>query len=405
MSSETVEKKPGAIPFITFNQSTKKFDISPESVKIITNPEYKKIGIISLVGKYRTGKSFLLNRVLIKSQKGFEVGPTIKPCTKGIWLWPTPIFTTNNFSEESFPVFFIDTEGLGAYDEEVNHDSKIFLISILISSLFIYNSFGTIDENSINSLSLILNLSKNLKLRNSSLNNTNNNNSEEKEMSKYFPSLLWLLRDFILKLEDSEGNVITAKQYLENALMIQKGTSAAIEEKNEVRNLLKTYFKERDCFIMVRPVENENDLQNLQNLPDDKIRKEFLEQSEVLRTKVFKKIKPKTFNGKLLTGSMLMKLIENIINSINEGAIPVIENSWKYVLENELLREMNLILFNFKEKIRKYQSENINSDNFHLHFEKFTQNEIENEIKKFTEMNKQNISEKELEDYQQISFI
>jgi len=38
------------------------------------------------VGKYRTGKSFLLNRVLLKQQNesGFGVGPTIKPCTKVI---------------------------------------------------------------------------------------------------------------------------------------------------------------------------------------------------------------------------------------------------------------------------------------------------------------------------------
>ena len=45
-----------AIPFITYNESTKKFIINKEAKKIISNPENKKIGIISLVGKYRTGK-------------------------------------------------------------------------------------------------------------------------------------------------------------------------------------------------------------------------------------------------------------------------------------------------------------------------------------------------------------
>ena len=43
----------------------------------------KKLGIISIVGKYRTGKSFIVNRVLLnKVKSGFEVGPTINPCTK-----------------------------------------------------------------------------------------------------------------------------------------------------------------------------------------------------------------------------------------------------------------------------------------------------------------------------------
>ncbi len=41
-----------------------------------------------VAGKYRTGKSFLLNRVILnKKNEGFGVGPTINPCTKGLWVW------------------------------------------------------------------------------------------------------------------------------------------------------------------------------------------------------------------------------------------------------------------------------------------------------------------------------
>lgn len=54
----------------------------------------------------------------------------------------------------------VDTEGLGAYDEDENHDAKIFLLALLLSSLLIYNSVGTIDENALNSLSLVINLAK-----------------------------------------------------------------------------------------------------------------------------------------------------------------------------------------------------------------------------------------------------
>ena len=154
-----------AVPFIIFEKG--KFIITNQSHVLLNQKKYKHIGIISLVGKYRTGKSFLLNRVILnnKSKSGFSVGPTFKPCTKGIWIWSEPIMIKNN--KDEFPCFLIDTEGLGAYDEEVNHDSKIFLIAILISSLFIFNSFGTIDENAISSLSFVLNLSKNLKIKNS----------------------------------------------------------------------------------------------------------------------------------------------------------------------------------------------------------------------------------------------
>jgi len=59
----------------------------------------------------------------------------------------------------------IDTEGLGAFDEDENHDAKIFLLALLLSSMLIYNSVGTIDETALNNLSLVINLSKKIQLR------------------------------------------------------------------------------------------------------------------------------------------------------------------------------------------------------------------------------------------------
>ena len=386
--SQISQKSNMAIPFVTFDDLTKKFLINDEAIKILSKEENKQIGILSLVGKYRTGKSFLLNRVLIekKSSKGFEVAPTIKPCTKGIWLWSSPLIISNNYSNNPFPAYLIDTEGLGAYDEEINHDTKIFLIAILISSLFIYNSFGTIDEVALNNLSLILNLSKSLKIRNNS-NSLNANDNDEEEMAKYFPSLLWILRDFALKLEDNEGNVITAKQYLENALMKQKGSSESIEEKNLVRKMIKTYFLERDCFPMVRPVESESELQKLMTLSDNKIRPEFLRQCEMLRNKIYMKIKPKTFNGQILSGQMLTNLLKSIIEAINEGAIPVIENSWKYITNNECLKIIKENVEYFKQLIIDYQKKNISNDNFFNDLQEFSQSMIEEIVNKFKDEN------------------
>ena len=268
---------------------------------------------------------------------------------------------TNVHSPNPFPCFLIDTEGLGAYDEEINHDSKIFLIAVLISSLFIYNSFGAIDETAINTLSFVLNLSKTIKIKNSS--NSKNAEENEADLAQYFPTLLWLLRDFSLKLEDKDGNVITEKQYLENSLEEKSGALESIEEKNRVRNLIKTYFTEKDCFVMVRPVEKEEDLQNLQNLPDDKLRKEFLEQSRIFRNKVMKKTKPKTFNKMPLTGEMLIGLIQSILDSINMGSIPVIENSWKYVLKTEFIKSSKGLIDKFLKEIKKYRENNKNDMN------------------------------------------
>ena len=63
------------------------------------------------------------------------------------------------------PIIIVDTEGLGAFDEEQNHDTKIFLLALLLSSLLIYNSMGPIDENAISNLSLVVNLSQSLQIK------------------------------------------------------------------------------------------------------------------------------------------------------------------------------------------------------------------------------------------------
>ncbi len=58
-------------------------------------------------------------------------------------------------------------------------------------------------------------------------------------------------------MEDKHGVKISSKEYLENALSEQRGVTDIIENKNRIRRLLKYFFKERDCYTLVRPVEDE----------------------------------------------------------------------------------------------------------------------------------------------------
>lgn len=86
--------------------------------------------------------------------------------------------------------------------------------------------------------------------------------------------------------------------------------------------MIKQFFTERDCFTMVRPVENESDLQKLQSLPDENFRPEFREQVENLRNRIYKKTKPKILNGKALNGEMLLELCIAYTDAINTGSVP-----------------------------------------------------------------------------------
>ena len=157
--------------------------------------------------------------MLLNREKGFSVGPTVNPCTKGLWIWSKPIYGTDSDGNR-IPILLIDTEGFGAFDEDTNHDIRIFTLAILLCSYFVYNSLGSIDENAIQSLSFVINLSKHIQLKtseNSSQNfkrqNTSEGDFDHEELADLFPSFMWILRDFALQLVDENGETITPKVF------------------------------------------------------------------------------------------------------------------------------------------------------------------------------------------------
>lgn len=82
--------KEKAIPMVSVNTTTGKYVFEEEALNFIKSVP-GPIGVISVAGLYRTGKSYLLNRMLLNRSNGFGVGPTVNPCTKGLWIWQTPI--------------------------------------------------------------------------------------------------------------------------------------------------------------------------------------------------------------------------------------------------------------------------------------------------------------------------
>ncbi len=282
----------------------------------------RPVALLCVCGKYRTGKSYLLDKVMIGTKSGFAVGPTINPCTQGLWMWKRPFRAT--VDGEELAVVIVDTEGLGSLVGDNNHDSRIVLLSLLLSSLFIYNTVGSIDEAALNSLSLVVNIAKKI------IQEEEGKDATE-EFAKNFPRFMWILRDFSLQLKDAQGNSMSARQYLESALSLQKGSSESVESKNKVRRLLKHFFAERDCSVLVRPTENEKDLQRLITLPEEKLRKEFVDQLGPLKAKINKRLRAKLVNGRKINGPMLAELCVKYADAINSDSVPSIDTAWSYV--------------------------------------------------------------------------
>ena len=57
----------------------------------------------------------------------------------------------------------------------------------------------------------------------------------------------------------------------------------------------------------------------------------FLENLSSLKSRIFKKLKPKTVNGHVLNGPMLLDLAQSYVDTINNGKVPTIETAWDYV--------------------------------------------------------------------------
>lgn len=93
---------------------------------------------------------------------------------------------------------------------------------------------------------LILNLAKDIK------KNVNDNGQVD-----YFPTLFWIIRDFVLNLRDSNNNRITPNEYLENSLQNVPDTQQNSEKKNLIRRMIKHFFRDRQCVTLIRPVEEE----------------------------------------------------------------------------------------------------------------------------------------------------
>jgi len=176
---------------------------------------------------------------------------------------------------------------------------------------------------------------------------------DPEEYSRYFPNFLWVVRDFTLQLVDDEGEPLTAREYLEKALGTQRGFTDAIEHKNRIRKLLKSFFPERDCVTLVRPMTDEKALQNLINTPLEDMRPEFAQGVRTVRKKIMQKIKPKKMHGANLNGEMLYNLACSYVDAINEGAVPNIETAWTYLCQNECFKAQETAYQMFEQEFQQ----------------------------------------------------
>ena len=350
---EVIEE--GPITLIEFNHSN--FTLNENALNIL-NTIKEDLIIVSIVGKARTGKSYLMNLLLNNNQSkypgnGFEMSSRLNSCTRGIWIWNTPRQKPNS----SAKILFIDSEGTNSVDLSTKtYDSKIFALIVLISSLFIYNTNGNIDEKSISDLALAAHLSNTVAI----------NAIEDKDIiiNELAPKFIWVLRDFVLdKIDPETGEEISSNEYLE--LCLRNKTTNNINknfmENNLIRENILKYFKDRECITLPRPVDQERDLQKLNEIPFDGLKPNFREEFLNLKRKIYENSKVKKIGNKKVNGPILVGLLKSFISALNSKIIPNINTAMDNIMINEIEKSYDTCIKLWKENFEKIKQQNCNN--------------------------------------------
>uniref|UniRef100_A0A8C1V8H4 GB1/RHD3-type G domain-containing protein n=1 Tax=Cyprinus carpio TaxID=7962 RepID=A0A8C1V8H4_CYPCA len=279
----------------------------------ITEP----VVVVSVVGLYRTGKSYLMNR-LAGQQSGFALGSTIESKTKGIWMWCVP-----HPNKKGHTLVLLDTEGLGDVEKgDEKHDTWIFCLAVLLSSTLVYNSLGVIDNTALEKLHYVTELTENIRVK----AKVGQHEEESADFMRVFPSFVWAVRDFTLELKRGD-KLITSDEYLEGALKPKTGSSPQTAQFNLPRNCLRQFFAVRKCFVFPRPASTQN-MRRMEQLTEKELESEFLEQANNFCCYVYNNAEPKTVTGGCtLTGTALGNLAEVYVEAIRSGNVPCLENA------------------------------------------------------------------------------
>ncbi|XP_053447429.1 guanylate-binding protein 7-like [Nycticebus coucang] len=289
----------------------------------ITQP----VVVVAIVGLYRTGKSYLMNKLAGK-KKGFPLGSTVRSETKGIWMWCVP-----HPSKPDHTLVLLDTEGLGDVEKgDPMNDSWIFALAVLLCSTLVYNSMNTINNQALEQLHYVTELTELIRAE-SRLEPDDMDNATE--FVSFFPDFVWAVRDFTLALE-LDGHPVTEDVYLENALKLIPGDNPHIQSSNKTRECIRCFFPRRKCFVFNWPTNDRNLLHHMEDIQEDQLDCDFQKQSKNFCSYVFTHARTKKLReGIVVTGNRLGTLVVTYVDAINSGAVPCLENAVTTLAQRE----------------------------------------------------------------------
>lgn len=276
--------------------------------EILIRPEIgnRPIAIISIVGRLRTGKSFLLNFILrYLKEKGWKnedwmgdettVAKEIpwkhgsKPDTLGIQIWREVFYVPQNKGED-MAVLIMDTQGLfdHATPEDVN--KSLLTLSTLASSVQIFNTQTVLDTQQLAYLKTCVDYAMEA--------------GKEKGPLFKLQSLNFLVRDH-RKSRDLPYGKQSGEKYMKGIMNAETGD----DKQLDIRKNIRDNFEELSCFLLPHPgleaMEEAFEGKNAELQPAFKHHvKDYV---EFIAFPL--KLQPKQTEGKKMTGRDILNMI------------------------------------------------------------------------------------------------
>ena len=353
-----------------------------------------KVSVISVVGAFRTGKSFLLSWFLrylklhgsatpgskaggvvdsteeeeawysqfnsLGQHDGFDWRGGAERNTTGIWIWNEPHYlrraNPETGEEEDVAVILVDTQGMFDNETTMALTASIFGLSTLLSSYQIYNVDKRIQEDNLQQLALF---SEYGRMALQSDEKTKRKDDAEDKM-RPFQRIEFLVRDWQNFDEEEDLDVMETemKEYLETVIAERD----ALDLK-ETRDQISSCFEKVSCFMFTHPGMKVTKKTYTGEV--SAIDPLFLRLLDRYCERVFNKgtnLVPKAIRGRELTAAELGAYIKAYAKMFESGArFPEAATMLEATANANNSNATNLTIHEYKDKMDRIAGPNVTS--------------------------------------------
>jgi atlastin len=321
-----------------------------------------KVAVVSVVGAFRTGKSFLLSWFLrylhhLSEKKeettekwyskfqtlgndGFDWRGGAERNTTGIWMWKKPHFIEEN--GEQIAVLLVDTQGMFDNETTMALTASIFGLSTLLSSYQIYNVEKRIQEDNLQQLALFSEYAR-------MAMSTHEKASEDTH--KPFQKIEFLVRDWqnFEEEEDYEAMEKEMEEYLDKVIADREA-----KDLQDTREQIRSCFEDVSCYAMTHPgmaVTKKKYTGDVKAMDET-----FLNLVDRYCARVFSQgsLKPKTIRGREITAVELGTYVKAYAELFASGAhFPEAATLLEATASANNTNAINLALTEYKDQMSR----------------------------------------------------